>query len=126
MSKSHFGFLLLLIAIPALQPAAPPVVNDGYGELVFVPAGAFRMGDTFGDGEPRERPAHVVELDAYYIGKYEVTNAQWRKFRDDPGYDDPKFWPGGTPVPKDQDLTGRKPTITGEVRRRAITIRSLE
>jgi formylglycine-generating enzyme required for sulfatase activity len=31
-----------------------------------------------------------------------VTNAQWRKFRDDPGYDDPKYWPGGRPVPKDQ------------------------
>ena len=37
-----------------------------------------------------------------YIGKYEMTNAQWRKFRDDPGYDDPKFWPGGRPFPKDQ------------------------
>ena len=54
------------------------------------------MGDNFGDGEPRERPVHVVELDAFYIGKYEVTNGEWRKFRDDPGYDDPKFWPGGS------------------------------
>ena len=47
-------------------------------------------------------PSMLVELDAYYIGKYEVTNGQWRKFRDDPGYDDPKFWPGGRVVPKDQ------------------------
>jgi formylglycine-generating enzyme required for sulfatase activity len=82
--------------------AAPRLVNDGYGDFVFVPAGSFRMGDNFGDGESRERPVHVVELDAFYIGKYEVTNGDWRKFRDDPGYDDPKLWPSGRVVPKDQ------------------------
>jgi formylglycine-generating enzyme required for sulfatase activity len=92
------GLVFLAFALTA----APPTANDGYGELVYVAAGAFRMGDNFGDGESRERPAHVVELDAYYIGKYEVTNLLWRTFRDDSGYDDPKFWPGGKPVPKDQ------------------------
>ena len=60
------------------------------------------MGDNFGDGEARERPVHTVELDAFYIGKFEVTNGEFRKFRDDPGYDDPKFWPNGHIVPKDQ------------------------
>ncbi len=89
--------------VPSLRSAVPAVADDGYGELVLVPASAFRMGDNFGDGESRERPVHLVELDAYYIGKHEVTNGQWRKFRDDPGYDDPKFWPGGRVVPKDQD-----------------------
>ena len=44
----------------------------------------------------------LLVSDAYYIGKYEVTNGQWRKFRDDAGYDDPKLWPGGRVVPKDQ------------------------
>ena len=60
------------------------------------------MGDHAGDGEARERPVHVVELDAYYIAKFEMTNREWKKFRDDPGYDDPKFWPGGRVVPRDQ------------------------
>jgi formylglycine-generating enzyme required for sulfatase activity len=83
-------------------PIASKSVNDGYGEYVYVPAGIFRMGDTFGDGDPRERPVHVVELDAYYIAKFEMTNGEWRRFRDDPGYDDPKFWPGGRVVPRDQ------------------------
>jgi iron(II)-dependent oxidoreductase len=96
--------LLLAAAVAAsthnLRAAEP--VDDGYGPLVHVPAGSFRMGDNFGDGETRERPVHVVDLDAFYIGKYEVTNAQWRRFRDDPGYEDPKIWPGGRPVPKDQ------------------------
>ena len=41
-------------------------------------------------------------MDAFYIGKYEVTNADWKKFQGDPGYDDPKIWPTGRPVPKDQ------------------------
>lgn len=83
-------------------PAAPPVVNDGYGDYLYVPAGSFRMGDNFGDGDARERPVHTVDLDAFYIGKYEITNGEWKKFRDDPGYENPRFWPGGKPVPKDQ------------------------
>jgi formylglycine-generating enzyme required for sulfatase activity len=92
------GGCILGLLFLALQP----VVNDGYGDYVCVPAGAFRMGDNFGDGESRERPVHTVQLDAFYIGKYEITNGQWKKFRDDPGYDDAKLWPGGRVAPKDQ------------------------
>lgn len=96
----------LIIFAQNLQPApsssAPKVANDGYGDYMYVPAGSFKMGDTFGDGESRERPAHTVDLDAFYIGKYEVTNGEYRKFRDSPEYDDVKFWPGGRVVPKDQ------------------------
>ena len=96
-------FLLLLTASTLLVAAdAPKTVNDGYGDFLYVAAGSFKMGDNFGDGESREKPVHTVELDAYYIGKFEVTNADWKKFQNDPGYDDPKFWPGARPVPKDQ------------------------
>src|SRR5258707_15349482 len=84
-------------------PAAPPVVNDGHGDFVYVPAGSFKMGDNFNDGESRERPVHVVELDAFYIAKYEMSNGEWKKFLNDSGYADPKFWPGGKVVPKDQN-----------------------
>jgi formylglycine-generating enzyme required for sulfatase activity len=91
--------LALLISAPA---GPPNVVNDGHGDYVHVPAGSFRMGDNFGEGEARERPVHVVDLDAFYIAKYETTNLEWRRFRDDPGYDDPKFWPGGRVMPKTQ------------------------
>jgi formylglycine-generating enzyme required for sulfatase activity len=99
------GALFLLWVSGGSRPtsASPPaVVNDGHGDYVYVPAGAFRMGDNFGDGESRERPVHVVELDAFYIAKYEMTNGEWKRFRDDPGYDDPKFWPQGRVVPKNQ------------------------
>jgi formylglycine-generating enzyme required for sulfatase activity len=92
------GALSLLAAANLTQPP----VNDGYGDFVYVSAGPFKMGDNFGDGLPRERPVHTVELDAFYIAKYETTNGQWRKFRDDPGYDNVKYWPEGRVAPKDQ------------------------
>jgi formylglycine-generating enzyme required for sulfatase activity len=60
------------------------------------------MGDNFGDGLPRERPVHTVDIDAFYIGKFEVTNAEWKAFRDDPGYDDASLWPGNRVMPKTQ------------------------
>jgi formylglycine-generating enzyme required for sulfatase activity len=86
--------------VVAPEPGAS--VNDGHGDYVYVPAGSFEMGDHFGDGLPRERPVHVAELDAFYIGKFEVSNGEWTTFRDDPGYDDPRFWPNGHVVPRDQ------------------------
>jgi formylglycine-generating enzyme required for sulfatase activity len=60
------------------------------------------MGDSVGEGDVRERPVHTVRLDGFYIGKFEVTNGQWRKFRDDPDYEKPGFWPKSGPVPKNQ------------------------
>ncbi len=113
---------LALVAAAALMAAGPATVNDGYGDLVLVPAGAFKMGDNFGDGMPRERPVHTVELDAFYIAKFETTNADWRRFRDDPGYDDPKFWPDGRVAPRDlipywtqpQNHGGGAPGAAGE------------
>ena len=89
-----------LVLAAAMQPAR--VVNDGYGDYLLVPAGAFRMGDAFNEGWARERPVHTVDLDAFYIGKLEISNGEWKKFRDDAAYDDPKWWPGGRVVPRDQ------------------------
>ncbi len=48
-------------------------------EFVLVPAGTFEMGDQVGDGMPEELPVHTVALtQAFYLGKYEVTQAEWR------------------------------------------------
>jgi formylglycine-generating enzyme required for sulfatase activity len=87
---------------PARAATMPAPVNDGYGDYVYVPAGTFKMGDDAKDALARERPAHTVHLDAYYISRFEVTNREWKKFRDDPGYDDARFWPNGHVVPRDQ------------------------
>ncbi len=53
------------------------------GEKVHIPAGNFQMGcDDTNSNEycdsSDEQPLHTVTLDAYYIDKYEVTNAQYK------------------------------------------------
>jgi len=50
-------------------------------QFVLVKGGCFQMGDTFGDGDVDEKPVHEVCVDDFYIGKYEVTQAQWRTIR---------------------------------------------
>mgnify|MGYP001796612680 CR=1 FL=1 len=47
--------ILLLAAVSAFAADASKVINEGYGDFLIVPAGNFKMGDNFGDGESRER-----------------------------------------------------------------------
>jgi formylglycine-generating enzyme required for sulfatase activity len=72
----------------APSPSTPPQVGDaeliplpGGSEIerVFVPAGSFRMGSQTGD-RADEQPAHRVALDAFWMGRQEVTNSQWAAF----------------------------------------------
>jgi hypothetical protein len=60
----------------------------------YVPAGKFVMGDDR-RGQRDERPAHEVWLEAFYAGKYPVTNADWKRYMDDIG----KAWQ----IPKGKD-----------------------
>ena len=46
--------------------------------MLYISACEFQMGSDEG-GLPNERPQHTVYLDAFYIDKTEVTNAQYRK-----------------------------------------------
>jgi formylglycine-generating enzyme len=46
--------------------------------FVFVKGGCFDMGDNFGDGNDDEKPVHEVCVEDFYIGKYEVTQGQWK------------------------------------------------
>ena len=55
-------------------PAEPP---SGLVEMVWVPGGSFQMGDTVGNGFSDELPVHTVTLTGFYMGKYEVTQAQY-------------------------------------------------
>jgi formylglycine-generating enzyme required for sulfatase activity len=49
-------------------------------EMVEIPAGAFTMGSNNARYTARheEQPAHPVNVPRFYMGKYEVTQAQWR------------------------------------------------
>ncbi len=47
-------------------------------EMILVEGGSFMMGNK--DGEDDEKPVHKVTLSNFYIGKYEVTVAQYQQF----------------------------------------------
>lgn len=62
-----------------LAMASGKIIEPATGmELVFVKGGCYQMGDTFGDGFSYEKPVHEVCVDDFYIGKYEVTQGQWK------------------------------------------------
>lgn len=48
-------------------------------EMIWVPAGSFRMGDLSGSGRwQAELPVRTVELSGYHLGATEVTQKQWQ------------------------------------------------
>ena len=49
-------------------------------DMVYVKGGKYKRGCSATDNtcEDTEKPAHDVTLSDFYIGKYEVTNAQWK------------------------------------------------
>jgi formylglycine-generating enzyme required for sulfatase activity len=59
--------------------------------LVTIPAGTYPMGD---DNSPYddEKPAHTVDLDAFQIGAFPVTNAEYVLFMEAGGYDNERWW----------------------------------
>ena len=48
-------------------------------DLVSIPGGSFQMGSAEGKGEANERPQHSVTVKPFLIGKYPVTQAQWKR-----------------------------------------------
>jgi len=58
--------------------ALPMEITDNKGvQMVLVPAGDFIMGNE--DGLDNEKPTHTVNLDAFYIDKFEVTNSLYKE-----------------------------------------------
>ena len=67
----------------AVADSGPAVTADSRTStdeenLILIPAGTFTMGSERRAAD--EKPMHKVYLDAYYIGKYEVTNAEYYAF----------------------------------------------
>lgn len=65
-----------------IKPKREITIN--HSTLVYIPAGEFIMGPP---GKERK-----IYLDAFYIGKYEVTCGQYAKFIQDDGYRNAEFW----------------------------------
>ncbi len=51
--------------------------------MVLIPAGEFQMGSDDDEAYGDEHPVHTVYLDAFYIDKSPVTNAQYKAFIDE-------------------------------------------
>jgi formylglycine-generating enzyme required for sulfatase activity len=98
MSRKIFGvFIIFLVAMLALsacgkkeatqsegttsEVAAPAIVP---GEMALIPAGEFIMGSD--DKTTISYPKHKVNLPAYWIDKYEVTNFEFQDFSIKTGY----------------------------------------
>src|SRR5205085_753076 len=77
---------------PVAAPAPAVAPHTGSAE-VLVDGGPFVMGT---DVEPwaydNERPAHEVDVAAYFIDTTPVTNTAYVEFVDAGGYDDPRWW----------------------------------
>jgi|GEM_PF-3500829 len=60
----------------------PKTVTDSLTgmQFVFVPGGCYRMGNMFGDTDRSEEyPVHEVCVSHFYMGKYEVTQDEYKK-----------------------------------------------
>jgi len=91
MVKNLRGALLLLgaLALCIVFAGCPPQpgqtrVFDGI-EFQWCPPGTFTMGSTCEEGHnPDEEPQHVVTLTrGFWLGRYEVTQAQWERVMGD-------------------------------------------
>jgi formylglycine-generating enzyme required for sulfatase activity len=47
-------------------------------DMVYIPGGTFQMGSLYGEGYSDEKPPHPVTVPSFYLGKYPITQAQWR------------------------------------------------
>lgn len=112
---------------PSTPVEAPKSINlsttitgkDG-AEMVLIPAGEFIMGSNVEEVERilrtvqgmrrewmiDEIPAHRVYLDAFYIDKYEVSNALYEQFMQATGRKQPEYWTYVQFNKKDQPVVG--------------------
>jgi len=69
------GFLVLGLLMLSTVGPGPAVAATQ--RMVLIPAGSFRMGDAFNEGDSHERPVHTVYVSAFFMDVYEVTKGLW-------------------------------------------------
>ena len=110
-SVLYAAWLAIVATATSSEPPAAIELPEGT-PMVLVPAGAFLMGtpearldgivDELGAYSPDrpirrewfldETPQRAVSLDAFYMDRYEVTNAQYRPFLVETSHAEPAFW----------------------------------
>ncbi len=96
------------VPLPPAAPAVPVALKD----FVLIPAGTFVMGRNPGSDEftPDKRipldetPAHSVSVGAFYLAKYETTNAEYKRFLTATGHPPPQDWKQGSYPPGQDDF----------------------
>ena len=80
--------ILCIILVSSLTTvhAENQIPSSKLKNMILIKGGCFRMGDIFRDLPSSEKPVHEVCVDGFYIGKYEVTVGEFRKFADETGY----------------------------------------
>jgi len=93
---SSFDELMKLAMLYKVGILSTPPFSSRIGiEWVYIPGGIYEMGDTVGDGDSNEKPAHKVMISDFYLSKTEVTVAQYRVFcymTDRPMPEVPRSW----------------------------------
>jgi sulfatase modifying factor 1 len=97
------------------QPFGGQVRRKSPTAMVWISEGTFLMGTNDKESFPNERPAHLVQVQGFWIDERDVTNAEFAKFVETTGYvttaerkidweDLKKELPPGTPKPDDSAL----------------------
>ncbi len=92
-----------------------PVSRKTPPGMVRIPGGTFVMGTNQKESFPNERPAHLVQVQGFWMDEHDVTNAEFSRFVEATGYqttaerkidweDLKKELPPGTPKPAESAL----------------------
>ena len=74
----------------SLVPSMSIAAKSQCPEMVLIPDGVLLMGSE--NGMDNEKPVHQVWVDKFMIGKFPVTNREYRIFVEDRGAAEPPFW----------------------------------
>ncbi|MCP4133617.1 MAG: formylglycine-generating enzyme family protein [bacterium] len=94
------------------QLGRPPRTGDMYTNpkdkslMIWISGDTFSMGSK--NGLPDEKPVHSVKIKGFWLGKYEVTNEQYKRFITDTGRSDPVFFDDETLNKPRQPVVGIK------------------
>ena len=77
--QAHHPTIKLLKKI---EKRSDEIIKNDNPDMILIPAGEFQMGCGDRDAPSNEKPMHTVYLGDFYIDKYPVTNAQYKRFID--------------------------------------------
>ena len=106
--KTHWMSPIFLVLLLLPRPAYASAPNESHDNMVLIPGGEYEMGSKKSLMEVQmdpmdilnpdrhmlgpEDPAHIVDIDPFYIDIYEISNADYKKYMEATGYEKPEFW----------------------------------